>query len=290
MRPELVKAYELFRSGRQDAALEAVRLLQNTVFSFSMTVCGHREDAEDTMQEVLLKAIPYLSRFESPQALSSWLYTVARNQCWMSRRRGKFEPRESLSLDELMPGDDELRRLQEPAAGAPSPERSVISREGLSRLRQAILALPPAYRMVLVLHDVEELSTGEVSRILNLKDGSVRVRLHRARLALRKQLAAGGKLSRSRPVRQAAPARPAKCRRIFANLSEYLDGELDHELCEDLLRHMSGCKACQSFLDDLRRTVESAHTMPLQNAPARAAARSQKSALPKLMAAAQVRR
>jgi len=66
MRSEIEQAVQLLRRG-DDAALEdALTLLQNTVFSFSMRVCGHREDAEDTMQEVLVKSAPYLPKFESP--------------------------------------------------------------------------------------------------------------------------------------------------------------------------------------------------------------------------------
>jgi len=113
MRAEVKRAFDLLQTGAPGDVLDAIELLQNTVFSFSMTVCGHREDAEDTMQEVLVKVIPYLSKFGDPKALTTWLYTVARNRCWMSRRRSKFAPREHLSLDELMPDSAELDHLRE---------------------------------------------------------------------------------------------------------------------------------------------------------------------------------
>ena len=61
--------------------------MQDSVFSFSMRVCQQREDAEDTMQEVLIKSLPYLRKFDSPKALVVWLYKVAKNRCLMSRRR-----------------------------------------------------------------------------------------------------------------------------------------------------------------------------------------------------------
>ena len=82
---------------------EALALLQKTIFSFSMKVCGQRQDAEDTMQEVLLKSVPNLPRFDNAKALMVWLYKVAKNRCLMSRRRSKYAPKEDLSLDELMP-------------------------------------------------------------------------------------------------------------------------------------------------------------------------------------------
>ena len=286
MRSDLIKAFELLRSGDPVNAERALELLQNTVFSFSMTVCGHREDAEDTMQDVLLKASPYLARFDSPKALTTWLYTVARNRCWMSRRKSKFAPKEHLSLEELMPDAMELDHLGAIAAGGPSPERSVIAGQDSKQLQQAILKVPPPYRLVLVLHDVEELSTDEIARILNLKEGNVRVRLHRARLFVRKELSqlaprpagqtriaqyssdpisplgAKGKLARSR-----------HCKQIFANLSDYLDGALDDTLCKELERHMGGCKPCEAFLASLRNTIEQTHSLPSQRPDPRAAAR-----------------
>ena len=111
MRPELIRATDLLRLNTPAAVEEAIGLLQNTVYSFSMKVCGHPEDAEDTMQEVLLKSVPHLPKFDSPKALVVWLYKVAKNRCLMSRRRSKFAPNPDLSLEELMPDRKELGQL-----------------------------------------------------------------------------------------------------------------------------------------------------------------------------------
>jgi len=265
---------------------QALELLQNTVFSFSMTVCGHREDAEDTMQDVLLKAIPYLAKFDSPKALTTWLYTVARNRCWMSRRKSKFAPKEHLSLEELMPDATELNHLGTIATSGPSPEKSVIAGQDTKRLQQAILKVPPPYRLVLVLHDVEELTTDEIARVLNLKEGNVRVRLHRARLFVRKELsqlaprpadrariAQYGSDPISPPGVKGRLARSRHCKQIFANLSDYLDGALDETLCKELERHMGGCKPCEAFLASLRNTIEQTQSLSSQSPDPRAAAR-----------------
>ena len=277
MRAEVKRAFDLLQTGAPGDVLDAIELLQNTVFSFSMTVCGHREDAEDTMQEVLVKAIPYLSTFDDPKALTTWLYTVARNRCWMSRRRSKFAPREHLSLDELMPDSAELDHLREMSAAGPSPERTAIARQDIAALLSAILKIPPSYRIVLVLHDVEELSTEEVARILDLKEGSVRVRLHRARLFVRKELASSPPSASTR-VKKLSPGtalpRSQKCKRIFANLSEYLDGNLDGALCEELERHMAGCAPCEAFLSSLRNAVDSTHAIPAVRPAPQVAARA----------------
>jgi RNA polymerase sigma-70 factor (ECF subfamily) len=86
MRKEIVQAVALLEKKEPQALERALELLQGTVFSFSMKVCGQRQDAEDTMQEVLVRSLPYLPKFESPRALLVWLYKVAKNRCLMSRR------------------------------------------------------------------------------------------------------------------------------------------------------------------------------------------------------------
>ena len=175
MRSDLIKAFELLRSGNSAHVEQALELLQNTVFSFSMTVCGHREDAEDTMQDVLLKAIPYLARFDSPKALTTWLYTVARNRCWMSRRKSKFAPKEHLSLEELMPDAMELDHLGAIAAGGPSPERSVIAGQDSKQLQQAILKVPVTFspiqihKMIIIVEEIGlYFMTGNMATIYGL--------------------------------------------------------------------------------------------------------------------------
>lgn len=270
MRFEIAEAVQLLQRG-DDAALEqALALLQNTVFSFSMRVCGQREDAEDTMQEVLLKSVPHLPKFGSPKALVVWLYKVAKNRCLMSRRRSKFAPKQDLSVEELMPDRKELEQMG--SDGSINPEAIAIRSEEAGRLRDAIQQLPPQYRIVLVLRDMEGLTDEEVAEITGLRAGTVRVRLHRARLFVRKELIKGLKL---RPgvagVPSRAPSheppsndqpRPARCKAMFAELSNYLDEQLDDSLCEELERHLNGCEPCQAFLASLKATIEQCRRSP----------------------------
>ncbi len=257
MRPEVTQASELLRSGDPKAVNEALRLLQGTVFSFSMKVCGHREDAEDNMQDVLLKAVPYLPKIENPRALAVWLYKVAQNRCWMSRRRSKFAPKETIALEDLMPDASELESLTE--AAHRSPEASVLAREDSERVQQAIQRISPQYRMILVLHDMEELETSEVAQITGLREGTVRVRLHRARLFLRRELSrttVEPKPTTKRARTIPASAKPLQCRKMFAQLSEYLDGRIDNLACDHIQRHLQDCPPCLTFVQDLERTVE----------------------------------
>ena len=265
VRREIEQVVQLIQQGDPKSLEEALALLQNTVFSFSMKVCGQRQDAEDTMQEVLLRSVPNLPKFDSPKALLVWLYKAAKTHCLMSRRKSKFAPKEALSLEELMPDRQELERLS--GKGGPTPETSLMRRENAKRLRDAVQKLPPEYRLILVLHDMEELSDEDIAEITGLRLGAIRVRLHRARLFVRKELAKTGQdAARSKPKKQApivsAHPRERNCKQMFAELSDYLDEELDDSLCAELEKHMEGCEPCKAFLASLEETIRTCRTAP----------------------------
>jgi len=262
MRKEIEQAVALLEKHDTRSLEQALELLQGTVFSFSMKVCGQREDAEDTMQEVLVKALPYLPKFESPRALLVWLYKVAKNRCLMSRRKSKFAPKQDLSLDELMPDRHDLARLAR--EGPVNPESLAIRSQQARRLREVIQELPPQYRIILVLRDMEGLTDEEVGDITGLRPGTVRVRLHRARLFVRQKLArenhnaAAPKKTALKPpaVLETSQKRPATCKALFAQLSNYLDEQLDDSLCEKMEQHLTGCEPCKAFLASLEATIE----------------------------------
>jgi RNA polymerase sigma-70 factor (ECF subfamily) len=274
MRPELIQAAELLRLNTPEAVEEAIGLLQNTVYSFSMKVCGHPEDAEDTMQEVLYRSIQHLSKLRAPQELAVWLYTVTRNRCWRMRRKPSNAPAKLLSLDELMPSDEELGRLlQDDGVG---PEGHLLQGEEHHLLHQAILSIAAPLRIVLVLHDMEELTTQQVAQILGLQQGTVRIRLHRARLSVRKEMTLllsraavdSGKVAaiarRTKGTGARGKRRPDACRDLFANLSEYLDGKLDPVSCDEMRGHIEACPSCVVFLRDLRSAIDRCRSLEIR--------------------------
>jgi RNA polymerase sigma-70 factor, ECF subfamily len=255
---------------------QAIGLLQSTAYSFSMKLCGHPEDAEDAMQEVLVRSLPYLAKIEDPRALAVWLYTATRNCCWRMRRRSVDAPKETLSLDELMPDDFELGLLlQDPS---PSPESRVLSNERDDLAHKAILGVPPQYRMVLVLHDMEDLNPNLIAQVLQIQPGTVRVRLHRARLSVRKEM---NRLLREMPntiqvprgrrkptrMNSGVPKRPPECRDLFASLSEYLDGNMNAQSCEEMQEHIDACPACIAFIRDLRHAIDRCRNLDLKCEP-----------------------
>ena len=111
---------------------------------------------------------------------------------------------------------------------------------------------------MLVLHDMEDLSTPETAEILGIRAGTVRVRLHRARLFVRQHLAriaAREGHARLEIHASAETSRPQSCRRLFAALSDYMDGVVDDAVCEEMDRHIGDCAPCQAFLSSLQQAV-----------------------------------
>jgi RNA polymerase sigma-70 factor (ECF subfamily) len=265
MRSDIDEAVVLLKRGGDGALEGAVELLQGAVFAFSMRVCGQQQDAEDTMQEVLVKSLPYLSKFDNSRALATWLYKVVKNRCLMNRRKSTFAPKEELSLEELMPNQEEFERLD--GLTSITPEGSAISGEQRQRLREAIRYLPPHYRIILVLRDMEGFTDEEVGEITGLRPGTIRVRLHRARLFVRRELAKlneGAKHGITGRLRRnvGAPSGTGRCRKVFAGLSDYLDGELDDFSCEEIETHMNRCEPCKKFLRSLESTIQRCQQSP----------------------------
>jgi RNA polymerase sigma-70 factor, ECF subfamily len=168
---------------------EFVARFGGRIYAFGMKFCGEREDAKDVLQDTLLQAYRSLRDLEHAEAMISWLYRVAANACLMKRRKGKFEPEREISLEELLPSSGQDSRIQIPDPTA-LPHDDAVRAETTARVQKAIGDLPSAYRIVLVMRDMEQLSTQEVADALSLELSAVKMRLHRARLMLRKSLEA----------------------------------------------------------------------------------------------------
>lgn len=178
------QALEWLQSGSQSDAERALAILHNAVFGFGMKVCRNHQDAEDTAQETLLRLARSLTRFPNTRSLSVWLYRVAKSQCLMSRRRSKFAPKHMLTLDELMPepGPDGRSQVK---SWASTPEEDLLQGELRVQLEKAIHDLPKAYKLVLILRDMQGLDTRDVAEVMKISEDAVKMRLHRARAYVR---------------------------------------------------------------------------------------------------------
>jgi RNA polymerase sigma-70 factor (ECF subfamily) len=190
--PEDFALVRAVQAGDPEAFERFVARFGPMIMAFGLRMCGNRADAEDVFQETLLKVFTRLADLDDPGALRTWFWRVVSNECLMSRR-GPRDPGRTVAFDELFPLSAERGEAPElPDAAAVDPERAVLAAELRERLEEAIRHLPPDYRIILLLRDFEQLSTEEVAEVLGISVANAKVRLHRARLALRRSLQTGG--------------------------------------------------------------------------------------------------
>lgn len=176
--------------GRDEAALEELMAqYEMKVFGLAFRMTGSREDAEEIIQDVFLTVFQKIDGFRGGSKLSSWIYRIATNASLM-RLRKRSKLREIPLEEELSPKMTEEGMIAEPVIDwSQLPDEELARKELLQRIDEAISNLPPDYRSVFVLRDIEELSAEETSQILEISIAALKSRLHRARLFLRKELA-----------------------------------------------------------------------------------------------------
>jgi RNA polymerase sigma-70 factor, ECF subfamily len=180
-----VALVERVRAGDVSAYDELVRKYERQIFRISQHITQNREDAEDVMQDAFLKAYEKLDQFQGNSKFYTWLVRIAVNESLMrlrKRRTGKL-----VSLDEDVE-TEEGSVPRDVADWDPDPEQSYSQTELAEILRKTIQGLPPGFRVVFTLRDVDGLSTEETAETLGLSVPAVKSRLLRARLQLRERL------------------------------------------------------------------------------------------------------
>ena len=172
------------RSGRDDAFETLVRNHSGRMLSVCRRILRSEEEAKDAVQEAFVSAFRSIQTFEGTSRLGTWLHRIAVNASLMRLRSRKRRPEES--IDDLLPTFKENGHATiEPRDWSPSALQLVETRETREFVRDCIDRLPEIYRVVLLLRDIEELDTAEAAEVLGVTDGVIKVRLHRARHALR---------------------------------------------------------------------------------------------------------
>ncbi len=189
-RDDEVKLARQLIAGKPEAFDRFVEHFRAKIFNYSWLMCGHREDGEEVAQETLLKIFENFGSLREPERVRPWVFRIARNACLMKRRKSAFAPSAELSLDDFMPKmnhEDGQAKLQI-ADWSRLPDREMMQAKLKQALDGAIGELPENYRSVILLRDVEDLSTTDTAQVLDLTEDVVKTRLHRARLAVRKKL------------------------------------------------------------------------------------------------------
>jgi RNA polymerase sigma-70 factor, ECF subfamily len=175
-------------TGNEEAFTQFVNAYHARLSQCSFLMCGQREDAEDVAQETLMKVFQSIDRLRDPDRLKAWVFRIAKNECLMKRRKSQFAPQTELSLDELRPKLDGTMAGIEIADWGSVPDNLLLHSELQNALTTSIQQVPEIYRSVVLLRDVEGLSTSETAEVLEITPDSVKTRLHRGRLALRQHM------------------------------------------------------------------------------------------------------
>jgi len=177
-------------AGEPEAFDRFVEHFRAKIFHYSWLMCGQREDAEEVAQETLVKVFENFDRLHQPERVRRWVFRIAKNACLMKRRKSIFAPARELSLDDFLPPmNDEGGHVKVQIADwSGLPDNLFLQSEMKQAVDRAIGALPENYRSVILLRDMEELTTLETAQILDLTEDVVKTRLHRARLAVRQKL------------------------------------------------------------------------------------------------------
>jgi RNA polymerase sigma-70 factor (ECF subfamily) len=183
------------QAGDETALRDLAEAYGSKIYQLAFRYLRNKEDAEEVTQDVLYKVYRKVGAFRGDAALSSWIYRITFNAAMSRLRTAKYQRTQNDELSMTVPdGDDGVSSRHEVADWSDLADEKVFRSQLRRRVFSAILALPAIYRAPVMLRDIQGMSTEEASEILRVKDQTLKSRLHRGRLILRKQLAdfAGG--------------------------------------------------------------------------------------------------
>lgn len=173
------------RRGDERAIRKLIDAYSPRLYNVALRILRNSQDAEDALQETFITALKKLDQFDGRSAFLTWIYRIAVNSSLMALRKRRSRSKREESIE--VPGFEEIKSRQLIDWNA-DPSRRVMTNEMREVMDKAIDRLPPNYRTVFVLRDLEELSTEETAKILGISVANVKVRLMRARLFLREAL------------------------------------------------------------------------------------------------------
>jgi RNA polymerase sigma-70 factor (ECF subfamily) len=181
------------RKGNDEAFELIVRKFGGRLLATARRYLSSEDDAQDAVQNAFLSAFKSMKHFNGNSALSTWLHRIVINSALMQLRSKRRRPEEP--IDEFLPQFDQAGNWMEDRARTLQPQVSLEASETRRMVRRCIDRLPPAHRVMLILRDIDELDTEEAATLLGLTTNTVKVRLHRARQALKSVI--GREISRS---------------------------------------------------------------------------------------------
>jgi len=232
------------------------------IYALGLSLCDNPDNAQDLVQETFLQALESWHSFEGRSQPSTWLHTIAVRACRRMQRRRAGEPRHMEPLARVLPSGDE-GVIQIPADDDPAAD--AVRHEASAAVLRAVSHLPLDFRLAFVLKEMADLSIAEIAEALDTNPATVKTRLHRARLRVRKELA------ESIPTREAPPPdhEREECLALLRAKQESLDHDTafpipDDELCErcravfatlEYGRHICRTLACGEMPAEVRQSL-----------------------------------
>lgn len=186
---------ERLKAGDERALGELADAYSGKIYQLAFRYLRNREDAEEVVQDVLFKVYRKVGEFRGDAALSSWIYRITFNTAMSRMRTAAYQHQQAQAPETISTESEDMRLAPRALADwSQMADERVFRSELRRRVFGAILALPAIYRAPVMLRDIQGMSTEEASAMLRVKDQTLKSRLHRGRLILRKQLAdfAGG--------------------------------------------------------------------------------------------------
>ncbi|GAC1390857.1 MAG: sigma-70 family RNA polymerase sigma factor [Ktedonobacteraceae bacterium] len=162
---------------------QLVQRHMNRVYSIVYRVVNNKEEAEDITQDVFMKVFNGLKKFDQKSSFSTWLYRIATNSALDAFDKLKKHSKNTSSVSNHVDGEDVVDALTLQASPAPGPEAKVVQSELRECIHRVLKNLDLDHRRVLLLRDFEDLSYDEIADVLQAKLSTVKMRIHRARLA-----------------------------------------------------------------------------------------------------------
>ncbi len=232
---------------------------QHKIYWLALSIVRNEKDAEDILQNTLIKVVRKLPGFRNNSKISTWIYRIAYNESlmYLRKKRRLFNSANAFR--------DYIQRL--PAGitvnWSKLPDEELLNKELRSRVEAALKDIPIHYRMPLILHRLEGFSLVESSRILGVKPSTVKTRLHRAYLMIK------GELNRYfKDLPQASLPQDNRCGTWTGFLFDYARENLSADRKHSFRRHIQDCPRCNSFLDTYLKAIQITGALDCRDLPA----------------------
>jgi len=249
------------KSGEVEFFSELVQPHEKSLRLLCCSVLQNDADADEVVQETMLKALAHLDQLRDGQCLRGWLFQIAVNEARRRLRKERIYERKAGAFEETQ-GEEGEFVPRDFADWRSVPSLEVERKELWTAVSRALRTMDPMYREVFVLRDMQHLTASQAAMVLGISEASVTTRLHRARLQMREQLAPLFRDSKKwAPMQKIMDAgyrymrKAMGCNKIVRELGKYIEGDLEPALRAEVEKHLRRCSRCSILVDSTRKLL-----------------------------------